>query len=109
MTYFLYKLLPPRPDFDRTMSEREQVAMREHIRYWTDLTDKGKAVVFGPIADPAGVWGLAVVAAESEGEVHRLGDADPVVNAGVARYAVYAMPRAVVAGAAQALDSAKTT
>jgi uncharacterized protein YciI len=102
MNYFLYKLLPPRPDFDRTMSERERLAMGQHIGYWTSLTNKGTAVVFGPVADPSGVWGFAVVAAESEDDVCRLGDADPVVSTGIASYAVYAMPRAVVAGSAAA-------
>jgi uncharacterized protein len=100
MNYFLYKLLPPRSDFDRTMSEREKAAMSQHIGYWSGLTDEGTALVFGPVADPAGVWGLAIVATESEDDVRQLGNTDPVVSAGIARYEVYAMPRAVVSGSA---------
>jgi hypothetical protein len=36
--------------------------MSQHIGYWSGLIDEGTAPLFGPVADPAGVWGLATVA-----------------------------------------------
>ncbi|MEI9983760.1 MAG: YciI family protein [Aliidongia sp.] len=41
----------------------------------------GKLVVFGPVGDPKGVWGLGVVRSADEGEARALADADPVIQA----------------------------
>ncbi len=101
MNHFLYKLIPPRPTFDRDMSETEQAVMERHIAYWQGLIERGTATVFGPVRDPARAWGLAVVAAETTADVRRLGAADPAVVSGVARFEVCPMPGAVV-GQAQA-------
>ncbi len=48
---------------------------------------------------PAGAWGLAVVAAETITEVRAVGDADPAVVSGLARFEVCPMPGAIVAQA----------
>ncbi|MDQ3857717.1 MAG: YciI family protein [Actinomycetota bacterium] len=101
MSYFLYKLIPPRPTFDTDMSETEQATMGEHVAYWQGLVDRGTAIVFGPVGDPAGVWGLAVVEAVSTQQVHALGNADPAVTSRVARFEACPMPGAIV-GLAQA-------
>lgn len=96
MNHFVYKLIPPRPTFHADMSETEQAIMGRHVEYWTDLLDKRTAVVFGPVLDPAGAWGLAVVQADTDAEVRRLGDNDPAVMSGMATYDVIAMARAIV-------------
>ena len=70
--------------------------MGEHVRYWHELTGAGTAVVFGPVADPAGAWGLAVVEARSEEDVHGLGNDDHAITSGLATFQVLAMPEAVV-------------
>ena len=95
MSHFLYKVIPPRPTFDRDMNEAEATIMGQHAAYWQDQIERGSAIVFGPVADPAGAWGLAVVDAESEEGVRTLGPADPAVTAQLARFEVYAMPGAV--------------
>lgn len=97
MNHFLYKLIPPRTTFDRDMSESEGAIMGRHVAYWDELTERGVALVFGPVSDPAGAWGLAVVEAETSDEVRALGDADPAVVSGLARFEVCAMPGAIVA------------
>ncbi|MDQ3890723.1 MAG: YciI family protein [Actinomycetota bacterium] len=99
MNHFLYKLIPPRPTFDRDMSATEQAVMDRHIAYWQGLVGGGTATVFGPVSDPAGAWGLAVVAAETITEVRAVGDADPAVVSGLARFEVCPMPGAIVAQA----------
>ncbi|MDQ3629866.1 MAG: YciI family protein [Actinomycetota bacterium] len=43
-------------------------------------------MAFGPVLDPAGSWGLAIVQAEDEAEVGALGKADPAVTSGLATY-----------------------
>jgi uncharacterized protein YciI len=97
MTWYLYKLIPPRPDFGSTMTPAEREAMMAHMGYWRGHLDAGRVLIFAPVADPAGEWGLAVVRTESLNDVRALGDADPAVTAGVARYEVLELPGAVTA------------
>jgi uncharacterized protein len=92
---FLYKLIPPRPTFAADMSDEEAAVMGEHAGYWGRLVDEGAVVVFGPVGDPSGSWGLAVVEAETEDEVRRLGEQDPAVTSRVATFEIYPMPDAV--------------
>ena len=61
MKYFLYKLLPPRPTFPQDMTEAEGELMQEHVNYWKILVDKRLAVIFGPVADLRGIYGLAII------------------------------------------------
>jgi uncharacterized protein len=99
MNHFLYKLSPPRPTFDQDMSETEGAIMGRHVAYWQELAERGTAIAFGPVSDPAGAWGLAVVEAETNEQVRALGDADPAVVSGLARFEICPMPGAIVAHA----------
>jgi uncharacterized protein YciI len=94
MSHFLYKFVP-RPDFPTTMTEAEAAVMREHVAYWQTLADKGTAVAFGPVADPAGSWGVAIVEAETAEEVHAIRAADPVVTSGLGPVDIHPMPQAI--------------
>lgn len=96
MSHFVYKLIPPRPTFDSDMNQAEAATMGEHAAYWSELLANGVAVVFGPVADPSGTWGLAVVEADTEAHVHTLGNSDPAITSGIATFEVYAMPMAIV-------------
>ena len=51
MSTLPYKLLSPRPIFAVDMSDSERLAMREHVAYWTELSQRGTAIVFGPVND----------------------------------------------------------
>ena len=77
MSYFVDKLIPPRPTFARDMTEAEASLMREHAVYWSDFARRRIAVVFGPVSDPKGAWGLAVVEAADEAKARALGANDP--------------------------------
>jgi hypothetical protein len=96
MTWYLYRLIPPRADFGSTMNDAERAAMGAHVAYWTGQLDAGKAIIFSPVADPAGDWGMAVVNADSDGELQQMGEHDPAVIAGVARYDALLLPAAIV-------------
>jgi len=53
-------------------------------------------IVFGPVADPKGGWGLGVVRARDEAEVAAFEAGDPVVRSGRGfRYEVLPMVSAV--------------
>jgi hypothetical protein len=97
MSYFAYKLIPPRPTFAQDMTEAEANLMREHVAYWTDLAARKIAIVFGPVADPHRAWGLAVVQAADEPEARALGTNDPTIKAGAGfQFEVYPMPQVVL-------------
>jgi len=86
---FLFKLTPPRADFAQTMTAEEQSAMAEHMQYWQRLLHEGLVVVYGPVADPEGVWGLGVLRAADRAEVLAIGERDPSVAAGVNTFEVF--------------------
>ena len=85
---FLFRLIPPRADFAQTMSPVERHAMAAHLDYWRQLTQDGRVVVYGPVADPEGVWGMGVVRATDRAEVLAIGANDPSVLAGVNTFEV---------------------
>ena len=75
--YFAMHLLPCRPDFAFTMTEEERAVMMQHVAYWTEKMNDGKVVVFGPVMDPKGPYGLGVVIAENEQEITSFIENDP--------------------------------
>jgi len=91
----LCKLIPPRSTFAQDMTEAERKIMQEHATYWRDLSDRGIAIIFGPVLDPKGTWGLAIIEVEDESEAHTLGRNDPAVQAGLT-FEVNPMPGAIV-------------
>ena len=46
MSFFLRQLIPPRPAFARDMTEAEAGVMQEHVKYLTDVANKGIAISF---------------------------------------------------------------
>ena len=95
-SYFTCKLISPRRTFPAGMTDGEAAIMQEHFGYWQALLNQGTGVVYGPDADPAGTWGLAVVKAGTADEARALGAADPAVKSGLSTFEVYAMPGAIV-------------
>ena len=61
----------------------ERKAMLAHGAYWRELLAKGNAIVFGPVNDPKGPWGLGVIRAANEAEVHDFRDHDPAILANI--------------------------
>lgn len=96
MKTFFCKLIPPRLSFPSDITPAEAQLMHQHVGYWTDLLNKGAVLLFGPVADPAGTYGIAVLERESEGEARALATSDPVIqaNAGFG-FELYFMPQCV--------------
>jgi uncharacterized protein YciI len=96
--HFLIKLIPPRPSFALDMSEEEKRLMQQHVAYWTALAENGVALVFGPVLDPAGAYGIGVVEVANEEDLKVLTANDPVTRSGgLFRHEAYMMPHVVVA------------
>ncbi len=75
--YFFVRTQNPRPTFHLDMTAEERDIMSRHVAYWSDKAAQGIAVVFGPVMDPAGVYGIGVYAVEDEAEMRDLLDHDP--------------------------------
>ena len=84
MSTFVFRLIAPRPTFALDMSEEEREIMGRHAAHWQPLVDAGEMVVFGPVLDDTGSWGLGVVEAEDEDELRSFAARDPVVTTGTA-------------------------
>jgi uncharacterized protein len=74
--YFL-KLNPPRKSFMQDMSDDERKIMKEHVTYWATYVEDGTVIVLGPVMDPEGGYGIAVVGVESEDQLMELIRNDP--------------------------------
>jgi hypothetical protein len=40
--------------------------MQEHVAYWQDLANRKIAIIFGPVLDPSGVYGIAIIETDDE-------------------------------------------
>ena len=94
--YYLAQLRSQRPSFMQDMSADEREMMFRHQVYWRGLQDEGKMLIFGPVADPQGGWGMGILKVSSEEELHRLQNGDPAIlgNRGL-YYENLPMPRAI--------------
>jgi uncharacterized protein YciI len=80
MPHYFLKLNPRRPTFAQDITDQERAIMQQHIAYWGDLMNKGVVVVYGPVIDPKGVYGMGVIEAESEQHVQELTQNDPAAT-----------------------------
>jgi uncharacterized protein len=85
MPTFVFRLQAPRPDFALNMSDGEREIMGRHAAHWQPFLDSGQMVVFGPVLDSTGSWGLAVIEAEDEDELRAFAAGDPAVTSGTAK------------------------
>jgi hypothetical protein len=79
--YFVARLIGPRPTFPMDITAEERELMGAHGQYWRAKQADGKMVVFGPVLDPKGVWGLGVMRVRDEAEALALQADDPVIVA----------------------------
>ena len=82
MPHYFCKLKPPRPSFVTDMTSEEARLMRAHREYWTPSVETGVVVAMGPVADPAGGYGVAIVEAASQAALEAMQASDPVIVAG---------------------------
>ena len=97
MKYYFIKLMPPRADFMQTMGDTELAIMRAHQAYWRVFADKGWAVAYGPVADPAGGFGAGFWALPDDVDPVPLTNDDPAIKANAGfRYEIAPMPALVM-------------
>ena len=59
--------------------------MERHAAHWQPFIESGQMVIFGPVLDSTGSWGLGVVEAENEDELRAFAAGDPAVTSGTAQ------------------------
>jgi uncharacterized protein len=91
--FFFVKTDNPRPTFQLDMTAAERSAMEQHVNYWSGHAKAGRAIAFGPVADPAGVYGILIANLQDEDELKRLLAQDPARK--ILKYSYFSMPRAV--------------
>lgn len=79
--FYFCRLLPPRATFPADATQDELALMGAHAAYWREMLAAGDAVVFGPVGDPKGAWGLGVLRAADDQALAKLQAADPVIRA----------------------------
>ena len=82
MSTLVLRLIPPRPDFALTMSDGERDLMGQHADHWRSRIEGGQVVVFGPVADETGSWGLCVAVVDDDDELRAFAAEDPTVLSG---------------------------
>jgi uncharacterized protein len=80
MATFVFRLVAPRPTFALDMTDQEREIMARHAAYWQPIIDSGRMVVFGPVLDATGSWGLGVVEADDEEQLRTFAANDPAVT-----------------------------
>jgi uncharacterized protein YciI len=88
MATFVFRLIAPRPNFALDMTDEEREIMGRYAAHWQPYLESGQMVIFGPVIDRTGSWGLGVVEADDEDEVLAFAAGDPVVTTGTARIEV---------------------
>jgi uncharacterized protein len=96
MAHYFLKLVPCRPTFALDMTANEREIMQQHVAYWQSIMQQGKVVVFGPVMDPKGPYGMGIVDADDENAIRRFIAGDPA--SAINTYEFYPM-RAVLPAA----------
>jgi hypothetical protein len=87
--YFFLKLNPPRASFTLDMTVEERLIMKQHVVYWKPYINDGAVIVLGPVADPKGGYGIAVVGVSDSSILDKLVTNDPAN--GLCSYEIHSM------------------
>ena len=58
------------------MTEAEGNIVQEHVAYWQDLAHRWITIIFGPVLDRDGAYGIAIVGAKDEIIILEIGKND---------------------------------
>jgi len=65
--------------------------MKQHAAYWKDKADQGIAIVYGPVLDPKGVYGLGIIEVDNEDQARTFAANDPTVKSGLNKVEIHSM------------------
>ena len=87
--HFFLKLNPPRASFTIDMTDEEKLVMQQHVNYWKPYVENGIVLVLGPVLDPKGGFGIAIIGVDDEKQLDTLIENDPAN--GLNHYEIYPM------------------
>jgi uncharacterized protein YciI len=64
------------------MSEAEGEIIEAHFGYWAGVIAERKAVAYGPVLDPKGAYGFAVIEALDQAAAESVVSSDPAIQSG---------------------------
>ncbi len=79
LQHYVLRLIAPRPTFAYDLTAEERAMMGRHAAYWRQRLREGAALLFGPVADPDGPYGLCVVRVADEAAALALASNDPAI------------------------------
>jgi hypothetical protein len=92
--YYFIRTQNPRPTFHLDIIldiiAEERAIMNNHAAYWSEQAMHGIAIVFGPVVDPKGVYGIGIYQVKDEAEMRELLKHDPANT--LLSYEVLPMP-----------------
>ena len=71
------------------MTSEEKDIMQRHVEYWKPYVNDGTVIVLGPVLDPSGAYGIAVVEVEDKNHLNELISNNP--TNGLNSYEIYPM------------------
>lgn len=77
--HFFIRLILPRTRFALHMSEAEKKIMQAHTAYWQGLLRLDIALIFGPVFDPAGGYGVGILEVADEDSARSIMAKDPTI------------------------------
>ena len=99
MNYYYYRLNAPRDTFAHDMTPEEQQILGVHAEYWRALVEEGKVIVVGPVSDPRGAFGVAIVRLPEGEDPAAIGLNDPAITANKGfSFDLFTMPRVMMPG-----------
>jgi len=89
--HFFFRLIAPRPTFAADITGEERALMKQHADYVRTFFESGMVLAYGPVFDPAGAFGVALLEADDEAAAHKFAKGDPSILAGMNTYTIAPM------------------
>jgi uncharacterized protein len=80
---FFMRLIAPRPMFPGSMTAEELALMGQHKEYVARAFEAGKVLAYGPVLDPAGAFGVALLEMDDLAEAETFCRKDPSIVGGM--------------------------
>jgi uncharacterized protein YciI len=81
--HFFMRLVAPRPIFPGSMTDEELGLMKQHVQYVGQAFDAGVVLAYGPVLDPAGAFGIALLEVNDGAEAEEFARKDPSIVGGM--------------------------
>jgi uncharacterized protein YciI len=89
--HLFMRLIAPRPIFPGGMTEEELGLMKQHVQYAGQAFEAGMVLAYGPVLDPAGAFGIALLEVNDAAEAEEFARKDPSIVGGMNTFSLTPM------------------